>query len=73
MSGSQKRIGRPLVAGKQGKKSAIGSLLNAELKNKLIAEARSNDRSLSQEIELRLERSFDHEWIIQRLREVIDR
>jgi hypothetical protein len=61
MAERSKRIGRPTKAGKEGEKSALGVRASAELKQRLIHAAERNGRSLSQEAEMRLERSFSEE------------
>ena len=50
--------GRPTVRAKGGKKHTVSLRLTGELKNRLDAASKKNDRSLSQEGELRLEQSF---------------
>ncbi len=54
----QKRLGRPTTKAKAGQKATLGIRATADLKNRLMAEANRNDRSLSQEAEIRLEQSF---------------
>jgi hypothetical protein len=50
--------GRPTTAAKPGQKSTLSLRLTAELKTRLDAAAKANDRPLSQEAEIRLEQSF---------------
>ena len=53
----KKRIGRPPKAG-VGKRGQFNTRLSNDLKQKLEAEAKDSGRSLSEEIETRLENSF---------------
>ncbi len=55
------QIGRPTTPGKAGQKSTLSIRATGELKDKINNAAKANGRSLSQEAELRLERSFDIE------------
>jgi hypothetical protein len=58
MTEKMRRAGRPPVASKLGQKATIGVRITPNLKDELNREAAANDRSLSQEAELRLEFSF---------------
>src|SRR5262245_33897653 len=53
-----KHRGRPTKAAKRGKRQTVSLRLTAEIKTKLDAAAKANDRPFSQEAELRLEQSF---------------
>jgi len=67
------RPGRPAIAAKQGQKATLGIRATAELKDRLIAAANRNDRSLSQEAELRLERSFEFDSVEAFMRDLAQR
>ena len=57
-STKQKRIGRPTKPPKPGERVPLGLRVTPEMKERLEAAAIKNGRSLSQEAELRLERSL---------------
>lgn len=59
-SPTRKRTGRPPKAG-VGKRSQFNTRLSSDLKQRLEAEAQAAGRSLSEEIEIRLGRSFSRE------------
>lgn len=59
-----KKPGRPTTKGTPGQKATLGIRATPELKERLDKAAKRNDRSLSQEAELRLERSFDRGALI---------
>lgn len=63
MAQERKRVGRPTTPGKAGEKASLGVRVSPALKARLIWAAEENGRSLSQEAELRLERSFETESI----------
>ena len=63
------RRGRPSKIAKGSKKKTLGIRASVGLANRLLAAAETNDRSLSQEAELRLERSFDREELLPELME----
>jgi hypothetical protein len=63
MDKPKKRIGRPTRPPKPGERVTLGLRVTAELKNRIEAAANEKGRSLSQEAEFRLERSFDREDI----------
>src|SRR6478609_7194902 len=56
-----KRRGRPALPPEKGKRYALGLRTTKELRDLLQQAADSSGRSLAQEIEFRLERSFDRE------------
>ena len=53
-------MGRPNKPPVEGERNMLGFRVTAELKGRLMAAAKASGRSVSQEAELRLERSF---WI----------
>jgi hypothetical protein len=55
----KKRIGRPTKPPAPGERVPLGLRVTPEMKGRLEAAAQQNGRSLSQEAELRLERSLD--------------
>lgn len=55
----KKRIGRPTKKPKPGERVPLGLRITPRMKRKLEEAARRKGRSLSQEVELRLERSID--------------
>ncbi len=61
MEKPKRKVGRPTTTAKPGKKATLGIRATANLKRRLVSEADRNDRSLSQEAELRLERSFERQ------------
>ena len=58
MNKIRRPAGRPVTASKPGQKATLGIRATATLKDRLAVAAKRNDRSLSQEAELRLEASF---------------
>src|SRR3954469_8079548 len=56
-----KRRGRPALPPEKGKRYALGLRTTKELRDLLQQAADSSGRSLAQEIEFRLERSFERE------------
>ena len=54
-----KRIGRPTKRPKPGERVPLGLRVTPEMKKRLEKAAIRNGRSISQEVELRLERSLD--------------
>jgi hypothetical protein len=58
---TRKRIGRPTKPPKPGERVTLGLRVTPEIKNKLEKAAMEKGRSLSQEAEFRLERSFERE------------
>lgn len=63
----RKRLGRPMKPPTPGERTPLGLRVTAETKRKLEAAAIESGRSLSQEAELRLEQSFEREWIVKSL------
>jgi hypothetical protein len=63
MGKSSKRPGRPTKKPKAGERVPLGLRVTADIKRKLDGAAEKAGRSQSQEAELRLERSFDHDDI----------
>src|SRR5262245_29630464 len=62
---SQRKIGAPPKRKpKPGERFQIGVRVTPEMKHRLEGAAESSGRSLSQEAELRLERSFDREDLV---------
>ena len=61
MKERKKRVGRPLKIPKPGQRMGLGLIVTAEIKNRLDAAAQASGRTQSQEAELRLERSFEHQ------------
>lgn len=57
----KKRIGRPVVEAAPGERAGLSLRVTAAIKTRLEEEAAKNGRSLSQEAELRLERSFNRD------------
>jgi hypothetical protein len=64
MDKPKKRIGRPTRPPKPGERVTLGLRVTAELKNRIEGAANEKGRSLSQEAEFRLERSFDREELL---------
>ena len=59
--------GRPALPPEAGKRHPLGIRTTAELKKKIEAAAAESGRSIAQEIELRLERSFDQDTMLARV------
>jgi hypothetical protein len=59
-----KRIGRPTKPPLSGERIPIGLRVTPEMKTQLDTAAKQNGRSLSQEVEIRLERSFDRQKLL---------
>lgn len=66
-----RRIGRPSLPAAERKRNNVTMRLRDETKARLEADARRNQRSLSEEIEWRLELSLDREDTIKRTIEVM--
>jgi hypothetical protein len=66
---TNKRIGRPTKPPTPGERVALGLRVTADVKNKLEKAAVDNGRSLSQEAEFRLERSFEREALSAEIRQ----
>lgn len=63
----RKRLGRPVKEPTPGTRTPLGLRVTAELKRDLEAAAIASGRSLSQETELRLEQSFERDFILKSL------
>lgn len=61
------RVGRPTKDAAPGSKASLGLKIIPSLKVRLEREAANNGRTQSQEAEARLERSFDHQDLINDL------
>jgi len=59
-----KRTGRPFKAPEPGERIMLGFRVTADMKTKIVAAAHATGRSLSQEVEFRLERSFREDDLI---------
>ena len=62
-----KRLGRPMKPPTPGERTPLGLRVTAETKRRIEAAAIESGRSISQEAELRLEQSFEREWMLKRL------
>jgi hypothetical protein len=62
-----KRLGRPMKPPTPGQRVPLGLRTTAETKRKLEAAAIESGRSISQEAELRLEQSFEREFVLKSL------
>ncbi len=65
--GNKRKPGRPPAGPYEGKRKTLSTRITPELRDKLEAASKASGRSLSQEIELRLDRSFQtdvqlHVW-----------
>lgn len=67
MQKSKKRVGRPTRPPRPGERVTLGLRVTADLKRKLEKDAVKAGRSLSQEAEIRLERSYDREEVAKLL------
>ena len=63
------RVGRPMRIAEEGERVMIGCRVSAEIKNRLDEAAQKSGRSQAQELELRLQQSFEVEDMMQYLRE----
>lgn len=63
--------GRPRIEPSERRRNNVTMRLRDETKARLERDARDNQRSLSEEIEMRLEMSFDREDTIRRTIEVM--
>ena len=66
-----KRIGRPMKKPTPGARAQLGLKVPPSLKAKIDAAAVANGRTQSMEAEARLERSFDHEWIVSEMAKLL--
>ena len=64
----RKRMGRPMKPPTEGERVALGLRVTAEMKRKIEAAALESGRSISAEAELRLEQSFEREWILKAIK-----
>jgi len=68
----RKRRGRPTKPPKAGvRRVTLGLRVSADLKRKLDKDAVKAGRSLSQEAEARLEKSYDDEWLLLRIQAML--
>jgi len=65
-----KRIGRPTKATVPGERVSLGLKVTSNIKKRLDKAARASGRTQSQEAEFRLERSFDHQDLLQNAMEL---
>ena len=72
MNPTRKRIGRPPISIADGTRAGVGFRVTSRLKAQIRAAADASGRSLSQEIEFRLEQSFRDEWVIEQIRCVLN-
>jgi hypothetical protein len=70
---TKKRIGRPMKKPTPGTRAQLGLKVPWSLKEKIDAASIASGRSQSMECEARLERSFDHEWIVSEMKKLIAR
>jgi hypothetical protein len=70
MKEPKKRAGRPRREPKPGERVPLGLRVTPELKQKLDAATEGSGRSQSQEAELRLERSFEHQALLPEVLEL---
>ncbi len=67
----EKRVGRPKKAPTSGERVSLGLRVTAEIKTRLDQAAESAGRSQSQEAELRLERSFHNQALVNEVLEAM--
>jgi hypothetical protein len=60
-----RRRGRPPLPAGKGKRHALGIRTTKELSELLHQAAEASGRSVAQEVEIRLERSFDHDRVVE--------
>jgi hypothetical protein len=63
-----KKRGRPMKRPVPGERTPLGLRVTAELKENLEQAAIQSGRSLSQEAELRLEKSFERDFILKSIK-----
>ena len=68
---TKKRIGRPMKKPIPGARAQLGLKVPWSLKAKIDAAAIASGRTQSMECEARLERSFDHEWIVSEMAKLL--
>ena len=66
-----KRLGRPMKAPTPGERVPLGLRVTADMKRTLEAAAVESGRSISAEAELRLEQSFEREWMLKSMQALI--
>ncbi len=64
-------VGRPPLSHKERRLASMGFRPTPEIRTKLEVAAAENKRSLSKEIEFRLEMTFRDDWVLERLREIV--
>jgi len=69
MDSMAKRMGRPVKPPRPGEMAPLSVRITARLKNRILAEAEKNGRSLSAEVEAILEDSFHKEGALAMLEE----
>ena len=68
----KKRVGRPTKSAKHGSKVSLGLKVTGHVKKLLDDAAKNSGRTQSQEAELRLERSFERQGLIEEIHNLID-
>ena len=68
---TKKRIGRPIKPAVEGQRATLSMMVTPTIKTQLDEAARINGRTRSQEAEMRIERSFDHEWIVSEMAKLL--
>jgi TraY domain len=63
----KQRRGRPVKPAVEGERTPLSLRVSSTVKGLLEAAAQEAGRSLSQEAELRLESSFERDWLLKRL------
>ncbi len=63
----QPRVGRPIKPAVYGERATLSMMVTPSIKAHLDAAAHANGRTRSQEAEVRIERSVDHDWIVREL------
>jgi hypothetical protein len=63
----KQRRGRPVKPATEGERTPLSLRVSSTVKGMLEAAAQEAGRSLSQEAELRLESSFERDWLLKRL------
>lgn len=67
MSDAKRKVGRPHTPGRVGQYATLATRVTGRLKARLLREVTANKRSLSHEIEMRLERSFERDNLDTRI------
>jgi predicted transcriptional regulator len=68
---TKKRIGRPMKKAASGRLVSMGMKVPASLKERLDAAAIASGRTQGMEAAARIERSFDHEWIVSEIAKLL--